>query len=119
MLVDGVPRQASWNFVHNDYLQLLVEGGFLGLVLAIWAIVLWLRHFHSGFKTVTNIENKNIRYGLGCSVIALLIHSFMDFNLHIPANALLFAICLSLATIYGTNEIRAKRAPSGSKELVS
>ena len=51
LMVDGVPRQASWNFAHNDYLQLLVECGFLGLVLAGWAIVLWCRQFHSGLKS--------------------------------------------------------------------
>jgi len=31
------------------------------------------------------------------AVAALLIHSFTDFNLHIPANALLFAVILALA----------------------
>lgn len=119
LMVDGVPRQASWNFAHNDYLQLLAECGFLGLVLAGWAITLWFRQFHSRIESILNAEDRSIRYGLACSVFALLIHSFMDFNLHIPANALLFTICLSLATVYGTNEIRAKRKTAGTDHLVS
>jgi hypothetical protein len=36
---------------------------------------------------------------LGCagSIVAILLHSFADFNLHIPANALLFSAILGLA----------------------
>jgi O-antigen ligase len=34
--------------------------------------------------------------GLGCC--GLLVHSFVDFNLHIPANAAWFAVCVALAT---------------------
>jgi hypothetical protein len=35
---------------------------------------------------------------LGCcgSVLALLVHSIADFNLHIPANAFLFAVLLGI-----------------------
>ena len=104
VMVDGVPRQASWNFAHNDYLQLLVECGILGLFLAGWGIVLWGRQFRQGLEITPNVENQNLRYGLACSVVALLIHSFMDFNLHIPANAFLFVVCLSLSISYGSSQ---------------
>jgi len=102
LMVDGVPRQANWNYAHNDYLQLLVECGLLGLLLAGWAIMLWVRQFLAGLKKTLAPEDRILRCGLGCSVIAMLIHSFVDFNLHIPANAFLFAVCASLATNYGS-----------------
>jgi len=104
LLVEGVPRQASWNFAHNDYLQLLIESGILGLVLTGWAIIFWFRQFLSELKTTSSVADRIIRCGLGCSVIAMLIHSFVDFNLRIPANAILFTVCLSLATSYGSHK---------------
>ena len=36
---------------------------------------------------------------IGCC--GLLIHSFVDFNLHIPANAAWFAFCAGLASLSG------------------
>jgi len=83
---------------HSDYLELLAEtgviGGFLGLV---FIVVL----FRKGFGNLNSRERRARRafYAgslAGCG--ALLVHSFVDFNLHIPSNALLFLLLASLAS---------------------
>jgi hypothetical protein len=43
----------------------------------------------------------------------------MDFNLHIPANALLFTICLSLSTIYGAGDTQVEMEPARTEQFDS
>ena len=95
--VSGVPQPAAWYHTHNDYLQLLVECGIIGLLVVMWAcgITLWrlFATFRAGHDRDTAILGQSLLAGM----IALLLHSFIDFNLHIPANALLFCVFLSLS----------------------
>lgn len=87
------------NEAHNDYLQLLVEGGSVGFALMIWFLVLVFRN------GIRKIDDWTLKYDgavslaaiLGCS--GILVHSFVDFNLQIPANAALFyTLCAIAAT---------------------
>jgi len=85
---------STQDYAHNDYLQFFAELGLIGFLIAgafvflILAIsVRWsLRH-----------PDPNRRWiGLACSgaLVAILIHSAVDFNLYVPANATLLAwIC--------------------------
>ncbi len=81
------PMQRA-DFAHNDYLQLLIEIGLLGFIpgLALAALA------HAGaLNAAAAPATASERYlGIGCSasLIALTLHSFVDFNLYIPANAL-------------------------------
>jgi O-antigen ligase len=40
-----------------------------------------------------------LQLGAAASVCGILVHSFVDFNLHIPANAAWFTFCAALATV--------------------
>lgn len=82
------------NEAHNDYAQLLVETGVLGFALMLWFLVGLYRR---GLPTSRSWE---FRWDWGLSLAALLgctgilVHSFVDFNLQIPANAAFFyALC--------------------------
>ena len=87
---------------HNDYLEFLSELGLIGFLLLAGA-VLWiaLGSFLAWFKR-RNPEVKGLALGGIIAVFLMLIHSLTDFNLHIPANLLLFAVVLSLThvTVY-------------------
>ncbi len=83
---------------HNDYLELLAEtgaiGGFLGLVF----IALLFRQGLANLNSRQRQSHHVFYAGALASCSALLVHSFVDFNLHVPANALLFLLLATLAS---------------------
>ncbi len=85
------------NEAHNDYAQLLVETGLLGFALMLWFVTCLYRH---GLPTSRRWEFKwdgavSLAALLGCT--GILFHSFVDFNLQIPANAAIFYLLCGLA----------------------
>ncbi len=78
------------NEAHNDYLQLLVETGGLGFAAMLWFV--WALYRHASRKLQSWSEDTNGAVGLAAmlAVTGILVHSFVDFNLQIPANAALF-----------------------------
>lgn len=85
------------NEAHNDYAQLLVETGLVGFALMLWFLVFLYRH---GLPTSRRWEFRwdgavSVAALLGCT--GILLHSFVDFNLQIPANAAVFYTLCALA----------------------
>ena len=85
------------NQAHNDYLQLLVETGVAGFSIAVWFLVLVFRRAARKLKNWTENASGTMTVAalLGC--IGILVHSLLDFNLQIPANAALFYVLCALA----------------------
>ncbi len=85
------------NHAHNDYVEALAETGILGGLFCLW--FLWVL-LSTGMRRLLWPENAAaaLQTGgfIGC--IGFLVHSVVDFNLHIPANALLFFLLAYLAT---------------------
>ena len=89
---DDVPIRDA----HNDYLQLLVETGAVGGVLAVWFLVLVFREGWRNLRESQNVWARGTALASMISVSGILVHSASDFNLHIPANAALFFVMCSL-----------------------
>jgi O-antigen ligase len=81
--------------VHNDYLHFLAELGVLFLPLLGWFL---FSLFKTGGQKLqsTSRQTWGIALGAMTGIVAILAHSFVDFNLHIPANAILFTILAAL-----------------------
>jgi O-antigen ligase len=86
------------NHSHNDYLEALAEMGIPGGLCC--ALFLGLLFFHAVRQLVGNKPPFSVVLNLtglvGC--IGFLVHSFVDFNVHLPANLLLFFMMATLAT---------------------
>ena len=81
---------------HNDYLEYLSELGILGFALLASGILFITVDSFLTWAKRRNTEVKSLALGGLISVFVMLVHSLTDFNLHIPANALLFTMILSL-----------------------
>ncbi|HMD83448.1 MAG TPA: O-antigen ligase family protein [Terriglobia bacterium] len=86
---------------HNDYVEALTETGLVGGVLILAALVLFVRIIFRNLDVQLKYEPGWIQMGAAIACCGLLIHSFVDFNLHIPANAAWFAFCAGLASLSG------------------
>jgi O-antigen ligase len=87
------------NHTHNDYLEVLAETGLLGGFCCAWFLgVLFLESMRRSMELNRSFAATLHLSGLvGCT--GFLVHSLVDFNLHIPANALLFFLMANLATV--------------------
>jgi len=83
---------------HNDYIELLAETGILGGLCC--AAFLWIlfREARKNFEAEQGHFSRALHAGAITAVGGLLLHSFVDFNLHIPSNALFFLLQAYLAT---------------------
>ena len=84
--------------VHNDYMELLAETGILGALCGLVFLWILFREARSCFAAEQGHFSRAIHAGAITAVCGLLLHSLVDFNLHIPSNALLFLLQAHLAT---------------------
>jgi O-antigen ligase len=88
--------QGMFDHAHNDYLEYMSELGIAGFGILLAAIL-----FIAGdalfvwFKRRSS-EAKALAMGGLVSIVAILLHSLTDFNLHIPATMFLFSVILGL-----------------------
>ena len=85
--------------VHNDYMELLAEMGLLGALCG--AAFLWIlfRDAKKCFAAEQGHFSRAIHAAAITAICGLLLHSLVDFNLHIPSNTLLFLLQAHLATV--------------------
>ena len=96
---------------HNDYLEFAAEWGLPGAAL-LFGLIFWLlaRAVSSCLRLPQPTE-RLVYLGSCGGIAALLLHSAADFNLQIPANALVFAALLGVA--YSSTYWASTNAPPG------
>ena len=82
---------------HCDYLEVVTELGLPGGILVFGAIFRVLDLTFRGCRKHGTGYGRAISFACLGSIVAILLHSLADFNLYIPANALIFVIILALA----------------------
>ncbi len=85
---------------HNDLLQLISETGLLGMGLTLWFFWLFFKNIFEVWLFRHHPFAKGITLGGACAIFSILLHSFFDFNLQIPANSFLFMVIM--AVTYGS-----------------
>ena len=113
--------------VHNDYLELLCEYGFVGAGLFAIFVIL---HIRSGWRALLSIVNRQLQptaqttnnelalvAGVLAALAALVIHSVVDFNFHIPANTLFFAFLFGILASPTSNSEITSSEPTPQMHL--
>ena len=98
---------------HNDYLQLLAEGGLIVALPAAAAIVLLVLGVRRNLRAA-QVEARGywIRAGAAVGMLGMAVQELFEFSLQIPANALLFATLAGLALSPAQARVHPRRRPS-------
>lgn len=89
----------SFNHTHNDYLQFAIEFGLIGFLPLLLAVALT---FITALRAQWHRRDplmRGLSFATIMAIIAFGIHSTVDFNLQIPANAATFMVILALGWI--------------------
>src|ERR1019366_343 len=96
------------DFAHNDYLQLLAELGLVGFAIGAALAFSVLR---MALRRAVKSSDPEARYfAVACvgALSAIALHSLADFNLYIPANAMLLAWIAGMAVGSRESTMRAR-----------
>jgi len=101
---------------HNDYLQLLAEGGALVCIPAALVIFAFAWTVRLRFREVS-IESSDywIRIGAVTGILAIALQEISDFSLQMPGNAVLFVVLLALAARH--SKVARQRHDGRSEDL--
>jgi O-antigen ligase len=109
------------NEAHNDYLQLLTEMGLLGFATMIWFLIVLYRRALPKIGNWTSDVSGAVTLACTLGFSGILVHSLVDFNLQIPANAALFYVFCTIAAAPPLLQ-RARRrkpaAPTNQEQLL-
>ncbi|MCR4331135.1 MAG: O-antigen ligase family protein [Sulfuricaulis sp.] len=105
------------DFAHNDYVQIITDTGVIGLgllgLVVLWTFVIALRTLYERRDPLC----RGIAFGTTMGIIAIMIHSWVDFNLQIPANAFTFVVLLALGwAAYSVNRRRPSESNKGHRQ---
>ncbi|WP_263079347.1 O-antigen ligase family protein [Endozoicomonas sp. Mp262] len=106
-------HNGSWkgfyDLAHNDFIQFSLEFGIPAFVLL---VVMVLMAFWQAIMTIRYRKNRlmtGLGFGVFMGMLAIMIHSSVDFNLQIPANASLFVCLMALAYVSRYCRVHRKR----------
>lgn len=89
-------------YVHNCYLQILVETGILGLLSFIYLLITF-------FSKTLSVAKNTLQIGLGCALLTSAIHSIGDTNLYSIPIATFFWFVLGAGLSFENNQAFEKK----------
>lgn len=114
-----------YEHAHNDYIELLTDGGLIGFSLAAWFVIIIIS---LGWKMIQKRRDKYsalISIGALSGIVGMLLHSITDFNMHNGADGLYFFFMCGLLVSAGHTRIHYRSrstllnlASPGSKSLI-
>jgi O-antigen ligase len=100
------------NEAHNDYLQLLTEMGLLGFGVMAWFLAVLYRTALGKLSNWTSDVSSATTVACTLGFTGILVHSLLDFNLQVPANAALFYVFCTIAASPPLRQRIHKRRPA-------
>jgi hypothetical protein len=109
-MITGVAAHAE-----NEYAQAAEETGLIGLsALVAFGIIVCIQYARA--VAHPDVPIRSAAYGLGFGLLAILIHSASDFGQHLPANAMLSAVCCALLVAVARVRSHAQQGPGDSPD---
>lgn len=100
---------AWYDHAHSDYLEILVEGGAVGLGMAVLALTVVYRRGYRALVLNRGRAEAGLTLGALFAFTSLVLHSFGEFGAHIPAITLLATVvCAHLCALGRSNPHHAQ-----------
>ncbi len=93
------PDSLYYRHAENDYLEIGSGFGVIGFALLGTAVLTSLRQALLAQRRRGSRLQQGLGFASMMGIVSILIHSFADFNLHIPANSLWFVVLLAFAWV--------------------
>ena len=90
---------------HNEYLQMSVEMGVVGLVIFLFGIGIWGRGVKVTLGTELEPWERGLVTGLTGAVLGILVHGAVDSVFHEPTLVILLIVCGGLALVFRSTKI--------------
>jgi O-antigen ligase len=100
-----------YNEAHNDYLQLLAEGGALLTIPALVCVGVFVPLVRRRFRDERSITSYWIRVGAVTGIGAIALQETVEFSLQMPGNAALFAVVCAIALHRAPERNKAEIVP--------
>lgn len=84
---------------HNDWLEYVTELGLVGSLFLLGGVLFIVARSYLAWRGRRDPEARGLALGGLVSLLGAGVHALTDFNLHIPANMLLFTVVLSLTLV--------------------
>lgn len=88
-----------FDHAHNDFLQFFIEYGAIGSTLLALFVGWALYYALAAVWQTRSLFRNGLGLGISMGIVSLMIHSFSDFNLQIPANAITFITLCAIAVL--------------------
>jgi len=92
----GRPTGLHYKHAHNEYLQVLAEGGLAGAAVVAWALWLFGRRVLRALSRPLTHAQRAVTVALATGITSVAFHSAADFGLRVPGVALVFALVVAL-----------------------
>jgi O-antigen ligase len=107
--------QTFYQHAHNDYIETLVEFGSIGVLLVPLFLGAVGKHILGG---AWRARQRHLKAGLVASLVSIAVFSLLDFNLHVPSNAILISFILGLAVAMGRAEAFSSRGATPHRAYI-
>jgi len=101
------------NRAHNDYIEWVFDGGIPAALLILFLLGLYVHQWTRIYSRDRWSRYRFVQVAAGIGLLLLLLHEFFDYNLHTPANLVVFAF---LAGVFFSPPGQVESGPSRRRQ---